>query len=266
MISDTSNPIDLWAELERVGSIPAASDDALLAARVAVRRAATTESLRLDVLRVRRRRQMRIATASLVAAAAVGSGAAYAGGLVPQFVTDAFDRLDSSSPEKFDVSGTNKIANFTIPDGTRYTVWRGKNNAGGSCEAIKEDRPGDDQDNFHAGCFSSDSKSIYEQVTFNWVQLPEGEGVPQNPMYFVAYGEAPNREAASVRINGDGTDVTMPIDPATGGFGGNLPNFMPPPDGMTAKLTFTFHDGGGQVVGTAHYGQGNARASFRRVR
>lgn len=62
MISDTSNPIDLWVELERVGSVPAVSEDALLAAQVAVRRAATTESLRLDVLRIRRRRRMRIAT------------------------------------------------------------------------------------------------------------------------------------------------------------------------------------------------------------
>lgn len=62
MTNDTSTPIDLWAELERAGNVPAASETALLAARVAVRRAATTESLRVDVLRIRRRRRMRIAT------------------------------------------------------------------------------------------------------------------------------------------------------------------------------------------------------------
>lgn len=54
---------DLWAELERAGEAPVVPEDVLLAARVAVRRAARTETLRADVLRVRRsRRRLRVVT------------------------------------------------------------------------------------------------------------------------------------------------------------------------------------------------------------
>lgn len=70
MTTDTS-PSDLWAELERAGEVPAVSEDVLLAARVGVRRAATTESLRANVLRVRRRRRMRVGGGLVAATVAV---------------------------------------------------------------------------------------------------------------------------------------------------------------------------------------------------
>jgi hypothetical protein len=63
-------PVELWLELERAGDVPAAREEALLAARAALRRAATTETLRVDVLKARRRR-VRIAV--LVAGAVAAS-------------------------------------------------------------------------------------------------------------------------------------------------------------------------------------------------
>lgn len=71
MSTDTQPPTDLWAELERAGAVHDASEETLLAARAAVRRAATTETLRTDVLRIRRRRRARIAM--LVAGTAAAS-------------------------------------------------------------------------------------------------------------------------------------------------------------------------------------------------
>jgi hypothetical protein len=65
---------DPWAELERAGRVAPVSEEVLLATRVAVRRAATTETLHTKVVRVRRRRLRRTAVA-LVAAAVVAGGA-----------------------------------------------------------------------------------------------------------------------------------------------------------------------------------------------
>jgi hypothetical protein len=70
MSTGTSTPIDLWDELERIGIVADTPEDALLTARVAVRRAARTESLCADVLRARRRRRVRIATLAVGTVAA----------------------------------------------------------------------------------------------------------------------------------------------------------------------------------------------------
>ncbi len=196
-----------------------------------------------------RSRRFRIVAAGLVGAGVLGTGAAYAGGLVPQFVTDAFDRLDAQSGEQFDVTGVKPIADFVVPDGTRYTVWRGQNAAGGSCEAIQEDRPGTDNDNFGVGCFSGDSNDHYEEVSFGWTQLTEAEGEAQNPMYYLAYGESPTAAATTVRITGNGADVTLPIDHVTGGFGGNLPELVAPEVGIV-DLTYSFRDADGTEIAT----------------
>jgi len=73
-ITDT-HLTDPWSELQRAGQVPPVSEEALLAARAAVRRAATTETLRARVLRVRRRRLRRTAVALVAAAAVVAGGA-----------------------------------------------------------------------------------------------------------------------------------------------------------------------------------------------
>lgn len=62
-------PVDPWLELERAGDVPAPPEAALLAARAALRRAATTETLRGDVLQARRRRRHRVRIGVLVAGA-----------------------------------------------------------------------------------------------------------------------------------------------------------------------------------------------------
>lgn len=196
------------------------------------------------------RSRRRLAISAAVAAGLVGiGGVAYASGLVPDSVRAAFDDLDRHSGEDFDVSGIASIADFTLPDGTRYTVWRGTNASGGSCEAIREDRPGDEHDDFGVGCYFGDSADRYDQLKFGWAQLPERAGEPQNPMHYLAYGEATDAEARSVRIVGDGTAVTLPIDPVTGGFGGNLPGYVAT-EGTLPDLTFTFRDAAGRVLET----------------
>jgi len=75
MTTDThTSPIDPWTDLRRAGQVTPVSDEALQAARAAVRRAAMTETLRAKVLRVRRRRLRRTAV-GLAAAVVVVSGA-----------------------------------------------------------------------------------------------------------------------------------------------------------------------------------------------
>lgn len=219
-----------------------------------------------------RRRRMRIAAVGLVGAGVLGSGAAYAGGVVPGFVTDAFQRFDGEAGEEFDVSGIKPIADFTLPDGTRYTVWRGRSRDGWSCEAIREDRAGKRLDDFGYGCGTrqdvpsrsdvadspAEDAEDYERLSFGWVQEPERDGEPQRPMYFVAYGEAPVTTATRVRVTGYGTtgpqgepqagnstDVTLPVDRTTHGFGGNLTGLG---RAQWHVLTYTFLDASGSEV------------------
>lgn len=68
-------PVDLWEQLERAGDVPAAPEEALLAARAALRRSATTETRRVAVLKARRRRfRVGVLVAGAVAASiAVGA-------------------------------------------------------------------------------------------------------------------------------------------------------------------------------------------------
>ena len=66
--------LDPWTELVRSGDVQPVSDESLAAARAAVRRAATTETLRAKVVRARRRRVRLALTAGLVAAS-VAAGA-----------------------------------------------------------------------------------------------------------------------------------------------------------------------------------------------
>ncbi len=64
----------VWAELEAAGRVPAPPEQVLLDTRVALRRAATTETLRRDVVRIRSRRRLWARTAvGVVAAAAVAA-------------------------------------------------------------------------------------------------------------------------------------------------------------------------------------------------
>jgi hypothetical protein len=195
--------------------------------------------------------------ATMAAAFSIGAlglgGVAYATGLVPQFVTDALGQLDAASPDAFDVTGIKPIADFVLPDGTAVTVWRGQNDRGGSCEAIRENRAGEDNDQFNASCFDGSDRDFYERITFSQIQQPEAAGAAQNAMYFIAYGEAPSREAAKVRITGNGTDVTVPVDTATTGFGGHLTGLVPPPDGHLVDLAFTFLDARGSTIDVVDY-------------
>ncbi len=71
----TDPSLDPWNALVRAGEVPPVSEDALLAARVAVRRAATTETLPARVAHLRRRRRLRYAIALGAAASIVAAGA-----------------------------------------------------------------------------------------------------------------------------------------------------------------------------------------------
>src|SRR3954470_18593097 len=68
---DTADP---WTELDRAGQVPPLSEDTLLTARAAVRRAANTETLRAKIVQARRRR-VRFALATGLVAASVAVGA-----------------------------------------------------------------------------------------------------------------------------------------------------------------------------------------------
>lgn len=75
MTPTDTQPADPWTELERAGEVPPVAEEALIAARVAVRRAATTETMRAKVASARRRRRLRYAVAAGVAASVVAAGA-----------------------------------------------------------------------------------------------------------------------------------------------------------------------------------------------
>ncbi|WP_370617546.1 CU044_5270 family protein [Mumia sp. Pv 4-285] len=78
----TTDRTDSWRALEEAGQVVPATDDVLAAARAAVRRAATTETLRADVTRARRRRRrwIGLVAATVVATVAIGATTVDVGG------------------------------------------------------------------------------------------------------------------------------------------------------------------------------------------
>lgn len=212
-----------------------------------------------------RSRRLRAGLALTTGAIVLAGGGTYAGGWSPAFVTEAFSSLDRQDPGAFDVTGVKPIADFTLPDGTAIEVWRGQNKDGGSCEVLRRTRADESPEpNPGASCFSGDSASHYETVSFGWSQEFDETDDPHGDVHFYAYGESPEASATAVRITGFGTDapggspqrgnqtaISLPVDPMTGGFGGTLPGLDP---AAWHVLNYEFTDAKGATVATVQRG------------
>ena len=203
------------------------------------------------------RKRLSLVGAGVLGAGVLGTSVAVAGGFVPQFVTEAFSNLDKTSPYDFDVSNIKPIADFTLPDNTEFKVWRGTNKDGSMCQAERQNVSNSDPEDVTVWCYVDESAGRFDQVDFTVIWPADVDDDKRiTPKYYVAYGQSPTPDASTVRITGHGTDLTLPIDPVTQGFGGTLPDLKMTPDGEKFELTYSFHDQSEKEVAVLTHGWG----------
>lgn len=173
---------------------------------------------------------------ALAAAAVVAtSTAAYAAGLVPASVIEAFDWTSSSQ-----VHHERRVASFDVPSGDEargFEVWRAANDSGETCTVILEAQTRFGP-NFDAACAQDPIKAW-----FGWTaeSAKVSESMPAATLY--VYGEPNNATVQQVRVHGTGFTHTTDVDPVTGGYAVAIPEITR--DAWTERA--------GQVVATVDF-------------
>lgn len=184
-----------------------------------------------------RRRVRRIVTATAAAVVLTG-GVAYATGFVPDFVRAGFGDVSTT-----DITGERFIADFRAPDGRRIGIWFAKNKEGLLCEAIVEDLDG--KESGRGSLYSCGYRQEFV-ANFGWTM---GSSDQESTLYL--YGERPDRTVTAVHATGQNYDITIPVDPTTGGWAQAVPQFpAEPEDTFRTIATVRFLNADGAVVKT----------------
>ncbi|MFS3129804.1 hypothetical protein ACLM5J_15490 [Nocardioides sp. Bht2] len=214
-----------------------------------------------------RRRRARV-LAGLAGVAVLGlGGAAWAAGLLPGGNEAPESVRKEVSKWGGDADGLRTVADVTLTDGTGFVIWQAEGDR--SCMAISHTRPGTPRNqmwNGSTGCGTGDLSA--DSAGRVWV-VREGAAAPGEPgwrtapWYPVAYGVT-KTGATEVRMHGtlawteDRIDLTIPVDPKTGGFAAALDGVSWPagnyPETTTkalSGLTFDYLDADGTVLATA---------------
>lgn len=225
------------------------------------------DARRADVLaratttrRARSRRPLRAGLAAAALATVGFTGVAYATGTVPAFVTAAVEDMGRAigvpheqRPEM------EQFVDLDMPDGSRFAAWRGVSD-GMWCTAYTDQWDGQAMGAGGAGC-GDDGAAGYE---LNRTQVAWARDTAGKVFRGVLFGEAKAGEVEA-RITGlftgtgERVDLTVGVDPATGGFATVLPGTSAHPwdylvdDDATARhagLTLEFLDAEGAVTRT----------------
>ncbi len=188
----------------------------------------------------RKRGYQQISRAAIAATAAalIGvGGLAYAGGLVPSFITDELGQVSPST-----VTDVHFIASFTVDPGgrnRRFEIWRGTNADGQSCTSVYEAK-GSFGPQFGGNCGPNPTDAWYDRTSESY--RGSINDTPPPSTYFV-YGEPTLPGVVSVRVTGHGFDHTVPVDSQTGGFALAIPELPSTVRGPFATVEFLAADG-----------------------
>lgn len=230
---------------------------------------ATATLQRIRASKVPRRRRRRFIVIGVVAGAVLGGGVAVAqSAFAPDEVTKSIGRVQKGVGIR-SASMPVMIADIHLSDGTRWQVWRGPNDHGGSCWSVGD-----------PGKVDIDPKDIFgsTSATCSWMpdksDLPDGwtvadtndqesdfvqldfYGRDERKGQPVVFGQVVQPEVESVRVVGPGYVKVVKIDRDTGGFGAELPYRL-----AHLKAGYVFHgvhveflDDDGHVVHKAFEG------------
>lgn len=177
-----------------------------------------------------------IKAAALTAAALVGTGgAAYAAGLIPEFITREFDWISPSQ-----VHDEHLVGSFELPTGEgvrTFEVWRAVNDSGATCTVVLEEKAKFGP-TFGGACAQDPA-----QAWFGWTTESAKSSEPMPPAALYVYGEPDSAAVRQVRVHGTGFTHTVDIDPETGGFALAVPEIT----------SDTWTERAGQVVATVDF-------------
>lgn len=164
-------------------------------------------------------------------AAGIAGGAILCGGvavaqtvLAPQSVTRSFEELEAGANLK-STTGPVKIADIRLSNGTRWQVWRGLNDHGGSCWTSGDPSRGSIEKDFgqsSATCSylppEADQTSLLgDFARFDFYDQDDHNGLP------IVYGQIVSPDVKAVRVVAPGYEKTVTPAVTTGGFGFELP-------------------------------------------
>lgn len=180
--------------------------------------------------------------AGAAAALTLTGGAAWAVGMVPPFVSDIFGDVNS---DEWGATEPVLIADLTLPNGTRFAVWRSDAADGGRCEAVAQDWDGKtDPLALSAGC-SMEPETTAELTSYSppFVSSQADEGPDPTAVVPIVYGQVDATKVHTVTVTTETQTLTLDVDPDTGGFAARLPQ-------QTAHVTVRYLADTGEVVDT----------------
>lgn len=171
-------------------------------------------------------------------------GIAYAGGLVPSFISN---ELAWISPSR--VSDVHQVASFTLDAGGKdrqFKIWRGINADGQNCTSVFEAK-GNTGPEFGGNCGNYPTDAWFNTTSESY--RGDINDTPPPSTYFV-YGEPTLPGVVSVRVVGKGFERTVPIDQATGGFATAIPELTTVGNVRGGFATVEFLAADGSTLGT----------------
>lgn len=240
---------------------------------------ATLEAILSEPLPTRaptRPRRTAVATGVVASSVVLGlGGVAWATGNLPGLDNDA-PRSVHAEVARWGgtqlADGLHAVVDVTLPDGTGFIVWQAAGDS--SCEAVSHVPAGEPHNRMWNGSTACGTDAVPGGSRVSVVRedaAAPGDARWQTARWYpVAYGvaEAP---AAQVRVHGilawtgDRIDMTIPVDPETGGFADALAvtwpagNFPTGPTEALSGLTLDYLDANGRLLASECDCEGTAR-------
>ena len=172
-----------------------------------------------EITRVRprtRRPRRGLKALAVTTVAVLGTGtAAYAAGLVPDFIADQFEPISTSQ-----VHDVRRVASFDLPaaGGARtFDVWRAANDRGQTCHVAYEAQ-GRFGPSFDGACGPDP-----EPAWFGWTSEAWRSSEPEPDATLYVYGEPGDPGVRGVRVRAAGFVHAAEVDPDTGGYAVGVP-------------------------------------------
>lgn len=198
-------------------------------------------------LTARRRPRRRWLVGGAAAAVFAMGGAAYAGGLVPEVVTERLGSGDQSYAQQR-IGEVREVFSLTTDDGHVVHLFAAPNDAGGECWAQPYNlAPDAEPDDLAYACSLGPEGSIAGTAGDGVGLLPVDSANPAGPILFGhrSAGFVLPDGVVDVRVTGPGFDRVLPVDGPEGWA------VVLPIRRISTSYNVTFRDGAGRALATA---------------